>query len=215
MEERPILFNSEMIKAILDGRKTMTRRAIKPQPLWVGDPCTPFKTKDADPKGVIECPYGIPGDQLWVRETWCVHSNYDSIKPLDLPDRQYLQNGVTYMADVYNGEKSKWMGKTRPSIFMCRWMSRIQIEITDIKIERVQDITKRDAKREGIVQFTKDGVGFKYGLDSWDWSFKTGFPYMGTTPKIAFEILWDSINAKRGFGWDMNPFVWVVEFERI
>ena len=131
------------------------------------------------------CPYGKVGDRLWVRET-------HSIKEYD------FDYHVTYSAD---GEtkiiKSNVSGmftpkKTRPSIHMPRWVSRIVLEITDIRIERVQDITASDIKMEGVDVFGDDLV-----------------------KKTLFSDLWNKINAKRGFGWDKNPWVWVVTFKRV
>lgn len=193
MKERPISFKGEMVRAILDNRKTMTRRIINPQPLWVADPSVPFKTKDADPKGVVRCPYGKPGDRLWVRETW--RQGYEPTS---------FSKGIVYRADhakaigmdEYSG-RHKW----KPSIYMPRWASRITLEITNVRVERLQDISEEDAKSEGIEK-----------SDRFENTFMTPAGDYASA-KIAFMRLWESINGSRS--WNENPWVWVVEFKRV
>lgn len=193
MKERPILFSGPMIRAILEGKKTQTRRVMKPQPeLWAqtGTYHYPLDKKPyrGAPIGSVaaidayRCPYGRPGDHLWVRETWqetagdgdVAHVQYRATEKLAL---NYLASG--------------W----RPSIFMPRAFSRIDLEITAVRVERVQEITGNDVIAEGIE-----------------------FPN-GTNPQTAwrdrwepFRCVWDQINAKRGYPWSSNPWVWVVEF---
>lgn len=202
MSEHPILFSGPMVRAILEGRKTMTRRVVKPQP-YKATLCEvishPETTKlsckqpaasayvgfDLGSKGLslayFPCPYGKVGDRLWVRETWA-----------DL--RPY--NGIAYKADVSKtGIVTKW----KPSIHMPRWASRITLEITGVRVERVQEITKQDIWNEGVTE--SDVIGDSHGAyESWH---------------RPFIRLWDSINKKRGFGWDVNPWCWVIEFKRI
>jgi len=188
--ERPILFSSEMVKAILDGRKTMTRRAVRPQPqspgvltrgdgLWrvlgKGEMTRPFTWE-------AECPFGQPGDQLWVRET---HFRFIEIS---------AKGGANKV--LYRADHPEWFCKWRPSIHMPRWASRITLEITAVRIERVQDITEEDAKKEGVLEV------YRYG--NFDGHLRD-----------CFHALWDSLNAKRGYGWENNPFVWTITFKRI
>lgn len=184
MKERPILFKDNMVKAILLGRKSQTRRIIK----------------DQENPHLVKCPYEI-GDHLWVKETH-KYINGDG-NPNDF--------GVKYAADY----KTIWWEdpeglmsypvneKTRPSIFMAKRFSRITLEITNIRIQRLNDISEEDAIREGISYI--DDIGY------WD--------YMcGTTrkdPIKSFESLWNLINLDRGFGWKENPWVWVYEFKGI
>jgi hypothetical protein len=187
MKERPILFSSEMVKAILDGRKTMTRRVIK----W------PHVEIDIDhrilggcywdeQKGrltgqmyILSCPYGQTGDRLWVRETW----QYNPF------------GGIVYRAGsgIVDCDGRGW----KPSIFMPRRASRITLEITAVRVERVQDIDKRDGHGQHIIG------------DAWAEGFRT------PNPTAAFMLYWDSLNAKRGHGWEKNPFVWTIAFKRI
>lgn len=186
MKEHPILFSGEMVRAILDGRKTQTRRVIKPQPVcdsvvkhgeeWLisYEGCC---VEDINKK--LRCPYGAPKDCLWVRE------KFQYVKPATDNERYR--------------DKEKW----RPSIHMPRWASRITLEIKDIRVERVQDITATDCMKEGVV----------YQSKSYEMSCFTA----GERDRRRaedFRKLWDSINAKRGFGWDANPWVWVIEFAR-
>jgi hypothetical protein len=206
MKERPILFSGEMVKVILEGRKTMTRRVIKPQPslhngcdgqyfLWM-------KKYDIRTKARLMCqwcPYGLPGDRLWVRETHCIQ-----LMPFESID--YPSGLVVYKADLpqdssfqYEGGGSAW----KPSIHMPHWASRITLEITDVRIERVQDITPAECKAEGINFPVPPPPTITEALH-----------HLGQYNR-AFENLWDSINAKRGFGWNTNPWVWVIEFKRI
>ena len=174
MKERPIIFSGEMVRAILDGRKTQTRRVIKPQPL-----------RDyAELRS--RCPHGVPGDRLWVRET-----------------HGFLAEQVLYRADVPSDfEEYKktafWrVEKWRPSIHMPRWASRITLEITGVRVELVQRIGLGDITAEGI-QADLGPAAHSTINDSY----------------VRFIELWDSINAKRGYGWDTNPWVWVLEFKQ-
>lgn len=216
MKERPILFSGEMVRAILGGRKTMTRRIMNPTDrgekflfnnpafhrykytrMWEdlhGEYCAYFETGPTEESkyGFAEsfkCPFGRPGDRLWVRETFCDRNNNgEQIKPLYRADGQEYEGG-----DGWHFE-AKW----KPSIFMPRRYSRITLEITNVRVERLQDISEEDAKSEGANGEKYRGQGFEHCIY-----------------REAFRTLWESINAKRGYSWDANPWVWVVEFKRI
>lgn len=227
IKERPILFNTEMVKAILEGRKTQTRRVMKPQPEMVTSRGRriyrdeDFKkswesipgTMEGD--GFVDCPYGKPGDRLWVRETW---TEID-FGPVDFGGAMHEETGIVYRADFKEPEHWVW----RPSIHMPRHASRILLEITDIRVERVQEITPQDGIKEGIECYT-DGAewcgihefsGYRnYQSNQVDKDGDTVDDWF-SNPIDSFRSLWDSINAKRGFGWDVNPWVWVVEFKKI
>jgi len=189
--ERPILFSSDMVRAILDGRKTQTRRVIKPQPTlghtwrdWIVDP----ETMDLP---TAYCPYGQSGDRLWVRETFTyITKSQNEYSNATRPDGVPVE--VIYRAD---GEADcTWT----PSIFMPRWACRITLEIVNVRIEQVQSISPADAIAEG-----------------WPKHLEL-FPLVNQESKALrwFQYLWDSINAKRGFDWGSNPWVWVIEFMR-
>ena len=195
MKEHPILFSTPMVRAILEGRKTQTRRVIQPQPEItfrpIDDKCNEVIWSDS--KRVLSiggggdvlgacvrelCPYGYRGDHLWVRETW-------------------LQDGDIYLykADFGKGILSdSWNGHWKPSIHMPRKASRLTLEIVNIRAERLQDISEEDARAEGAGWWQPIGKNKTYILD--------------------FGMLWNSINSARGYGWDVNPWVWVVEFKR-
>jgi len=208
MKERPIIFSSEMIRAILDNKKTQTRRPIKPQPdpfaiyailnedplskkphLWIsgyGDGNI-WENPEFDPW--FSCPYA-QGDILWVKET-CAISRVGDVDGAPL-----CEPIVLYKADGYpDGWESGYI--QRSPIFMPKWASRIKLEITDIRVERIQDVSGQDVLCEGInshVHPTTDY--FKYAQHE------------------AFARVWNSLWAKKGFGWNRNPWVWVIEFRR-
>ena len=195
MKEKPIIFSGPMVRAILDGRKTQTRRVVKPQPHeTVGGLGSMIAWRDfrwcrggSIPDVAAECPYGQPGDRLWVRETWADTSKESRRCPVSYR--------ATWPPDDEECRGFAW----KPSIFMPRWASRLTLEVTGVRVERVQDITEEDALAEGV-------------------AVDIGLPYCDPeTPsaRMMFKDLWNSINSRRSFGWDMNPFVWVVSFRRV
>ena len=208
MKDRPILFSGEMVRAILDGRKTQTRRVMKPEPRRLGGEWL------WDHKGMVYglpsggkwdhmlsiqkmCPFGQPGEVLWVRETWKTSKTYDPFSPSQIDSGA----AVKWMADGssrLNGPEN-W-GKTRVSIHMPRWASRINLEITGIRCERLNDISEKDAFDEGTGVVDREGVMQHAGGHP---SYSIG----------AFKTLWESINGPGS--WDVNPFVWVVEFKKL
>jgi hypothetical protein len=192
-----------MVRAILDGRKTMTRRVVK---VYSGDGAVVLNGNMSEHTlGKLKCPYGQVGDRLWVRETWRVMRKWDDTPPRSIPDNQTVE----YCADDYRGF---FNGKTRVSIHMPRWACRIQLEVTGVRIERLQDISEGDAIAEGLVT-----------MPQFDWTTQkptgrilaetTQSPPYWDTPKTAFQTLWESINGPGS--WAANPFVWVIEFKRI
>lgn len=200
MTERPILFTTEMVKAVLAGTKTQTRRVIQPKLQAAGKITRIIVDENGDawqginPVSLLSCHYGKPGDHLWVRETW---NNRD---PLWGQKIAKTAQPVIYKAD--GGGYSPWI----PSVHMPRWAGRINLEITNVRVERVQDISEEDAKAEGCT------------MDDDPYWRPTGFdPDSGgnLSYKNTFSWLWDSINEKRGLAWSVNPWVWVIEFRRI
>lgn len=197
MTEKPIIFDDAMVRAILDGRKTQTRRVAKLNDSgrvsrggrqWHVD----------DPDAVQACPYGGPGDRLWVREACKAHEQNDGL------------DGVLYRADhAFRPIENTWeasdqwvalnhyrfgkRGGTVRAQHMPRWASRITLEITDVRVERLQEITEADAVAEGVGSRLPDcGIAQDEYCD-----------------------LWDSLNAKRGHGWETNPWVWSIAFRRM
>jgi hypothetical protein len=154
LSERPIIFSAPMVRALLEGRKTQTRR------VWTE-----------------KRPYGEIGDRVWVKEAWHAPRGLDRLRPGELPPG----TRITYVAD---GDGSD-AGKKRSVLFMPRWASRLTLELVDVRVESLQEISDADARAEGVAN------------------------------RDAYHKLWDSINSARGFGWETNPRVWVVEFTRL
>jgi len=192
MNERPILFSGPMVRAILDGRKTQTRRIVKPQPTY-GDVAGAFSSWKFPYKGggawlwpngedqiLKECPYGVPGDKLWVREAWTVDHIADR-----LAERRM---SVRYRA-TDNRASADGMG-WRPSIHMPRWASRITLEVVAVRLERLQEIASspEDLLAEGVTAVTEAVEHLAY----------------------EYRALWDTINGPGA--WDKNPWVWVIKF---
>jgi len=217
MKERPILFSTPMVQAILDGRKTQTRRIIKPQPRcsenhlglgwdpkqveWANEPFRPVLSDDVmycgncgeyvqfDGSG-LKIPYGKGGDILWVRETFIPPLRYGTIN-------RYIYKAIEDL-DCFKGY---W----KPSIFMPKEACRIRLEITNIKVERLRDVSREDAINEGIDSKTGSILGPLYKIyDTKEWNIY---------PIESYKSLWESINGKDS--WNLNPWVWVIEFKRV
>ncbi len=214
MKERPILFSAPMVRAIFEGRKTQTRRVVKPQPQPNGGeglhPVAPYRnphgswswvlaaTGHGSGGGLFDCPYGQPGDRLWVRETWQGPLIDDDLGANELPKNQYENpRYCQYKADggptpEFEDADGELVCRWRPSIHMPRWASRINLEITAVHIERLRNISVSDAIAEGY-----DGTVDNPVDPSIEW-------YAG---------LWEQINGPGS--WAANPWVWVVEFKQV
>ena len=194
MNEHPILFSGPMVRAILKGRKTQTRRVIQPKPdhfhtfqpgIWlpqIGD-------KE------IKCSYGEPGDRLWVREAW-------------------LQDGGIYLyrADFGLGVLAdSWNGYWKPSIHMPKEAARIWLKAMNVRVERLQDITPKDAENEGVGNLFYEDIGYS------EKNYGTEVDKEYGIAREQFVWLWESTIKKSEldrYGWKANPWVWVIEFER-
>jgi len=231
MKERPITFSAEMVRAILKGRKSQTRRVIAfprstgafvcVQGFWKDRPdeWQPLVSIDGestdDGKGCetpILCPYGVPGDRLWVKETFyswrC--KIYSSSGITEEPEEcVYRANGGT----LVNG--AQW----KSSRFMRREYSRITLEITNVRVERLQDISEEDAKAEGVVPYSmtqQDIDDLQISDSSPDEKLLARLMGPGSfSHKFTFQMLWDELNEKRGYGWNVNPWVWRIAFKRV
>lgn len=217
IKERPILFSAPMVRAILEGRKTVTRRALSAQALknisygvQLGE-CHELPSEGPPHPNSISyytsfCPFGFPGDRLWVREAWVADAQVNAVAPRDLSQGE----PILYPADGAARQTGCAMitpGKSRPSIHMPRWASRILLEITDVRVERLQDISESQAEAEGIdLDRLADGQA---AYDMVADHNMTGRP----TAVGAFSDLWASINGMES--WNANPWVWVVEFRRV
>ena len=221
-KSRPIIMSSDSMRAILDGRKTQTRRVMKPQPICYGEnnakPCYSdfFKVREyADECYVycekcgtacqysvsgqdtirhIKCPFGAPGDRLWVREKWGVTVDCETIYFAD------------FIPNVHDVSIFRW----RSPMFMLRKSSRLTLEITNVRCERVQEINNVDAILEGI-----EIVAFSESENETFYSSKPNF-HLHAEPRNAYADRWNEINGKRkGFSWKDNPWVFVLEFKKI
>lgn len=241
VKERPILFSGPMIRAILEGRKTQTRR-IKGFDFtrndageWalrdVVDGEALLYVSEYPEEGCtrVKCPYGKVGDRLWVRETWkpfqkrtgletavtqqitnnFINGKYKTMDEV-LAASESIPTATGTTSVLYAADFGDWaydadsdLKPWRPSIHIPRKYSRITLETTNIRVERVQDISSQDAEEEGWGGY----------LDSY---IEGDDPNcVGNGPRTWFSKLWNSINEKRGFGWDANPWVWVIEFKRV
>lgn len=222
MKERPILFNGAMVRAILDGTKTQTRRVVKGAPanpeayvlgIYQGTWGIHADVERDDGVWRGRCPYGQPGDRLWVRETWyCDDYRVQSgpyLQPHDFDvAEERATGGMVYAADgltPYEAEQPVW----RPSIHMPRWACRLVLEITDVRVQRLQAINYEDAIAEGIPD-PATCAAFPHHMTETPEQFARRKAY----PQRSFAELWDSINGKSPTSWCANPWVWVVEFRK-
>lgn len=219
MSEKPILFSTPMVQAIIKSIKSMTRRTrgldkVNANPdkwilrqITIDDPgglMAWFEHIETHELIKAKCPYGQPGNTLWVRETWAHVYGYP----------YFQDNGTMRKEYIYKASPEGWEdgynGRWKPSIHMPRKAARLFLTVKNIRVERLQDISEEDAIKEGIKEFkltASNGVTLLYGLNAEQ-------SVMNYTAKSAFEDLWDSINKVRGYGWDTNCWTWVVEFER-
>ncbi|CZU68433.1 Uncharacterised protein [Enterobacter asburiae] len=213
--ERGMIFNDEMVRAILDGRKTQTRRIMKVQPdtpefglrriieSSIANEIGMYFWSQEDARGIkarskqFFCPFGDVGDRIWVRETWAEAGA--SAPDLTLYRANYPAHVPTHYENVPPAEDVRWT----PSIHMPRWASRILLEITDVRVEQLKSISEEEARSEGVAQLRE---GF--------WKhYQPGWTQHQLSARGSFATLWESIY---GFGeWDRNPWVWVIEFKRI
>lgn len=214
------LYGNE-VRGIRDGRQTQIRRVVKPQPVWGGTPSCRWLDCNVEPEdqrygvwresGDVPCPYGVPGDRLWVKEAFYIDLLSYARGPLPKNMPAEIAEGhpaggswLYYRADGECCQQipecccSEYPGKTpwRSSIHMPRWASRLTLEVADVRVQRVRDINREDAMSEGIVQTT--------GHHEHD----------NRTSVENFAHLWDSINARRGYGWKANPWVWPIAFKQ-
>lgn len=235
MKDRPILFSAPMVRALLDGRKTQTRRVLKPQPERVGNSTIlQYRGGLYQPERLPLnsnlfdlCPYGKPGDRLWVRETFRLTDAFDPDSPAQVAESCIDAGYKTPWAPIQyevDGAKRDWhhvgtpphdgtspkAGKTRVSIHMPRWASRILLEIVSVRMEQLHDLSETDAIAEGIEQMPCEVPNTRL--------WRNYRPENGWTPRVcipqnSFRSLWESINGVES--WADNLWVWVVEFKRV
>lgn len=229
MTEHPIIFSTPMVRAILDGRKTQTRRVARNQP-------SPGNYLDP-------CPYGVPGDRLWVRETWAGNrprvcykadmTSYGVADAIDLDSGEVIPDAKLFPETVGIGVP---VPKTwRPSIHMPRWATRLFLIVDDVRVQRVQEISEADAVAEGFNRYLSAHCweGYQRGPDDTRHGYGQGAGHDADNPappppemqdperiiewtsaRQCFERTWDTLNAGRGYGWDTNPWVWAITFHR-
>lgn len=225
MKSRPILFSGPMVRALLAGTKTQTRRICKPQPIDVVGSRRRRMYRDEDFKkswqtipgclegdGFVDCPHGQPGDRMWVRENFAFAGLFDTWKPSQFDSvwskHQKDEGLLWYSADGDQpagptiGERMNGRGRWRPSIHMPRWVSRITQEITGVRSERLQKISPSDAAAEGL----------SFGSSRMDQWHVDGKCSSGDSVH-CYAKLWESINGPGS--WAANPWVWVIEFKRV
>lgn len=226
MKERPILFGAPMVRALLDGSKTQTRRVVKGSDEW---PLSAVRATVLESRGTamaidarrlsygpeIKCPFGVTGDRLWVRETTVNVEDFGYLGPV-YAESDHGRNVLEYGLAPSEGDCTEVEPEDinlRPSIFMPRAMCRITLENVSVRVERLQDISEADAKAEGItsVVFRPDTGwplcdGYMVGPDD-------GKTALETSAVKAYRNLWESINGPGS--WDANPWVWVIEFKRV
>ncbi|MFV0929349.1 hypothetical protein [Pseudomonas jessenii] len=248
MKERPILFSAPMVRAILAGHKTVTRRAVTPQPTletddwildtggtgkWMASGPSPATGGTRQTRGWKHCPFGQPGERLYVRETWSdvnlqgapgiAYRADDEVLDL-MEDETFLDdNGAfnyddprskpyqfsCWSEDLMSGTEGRW----RPSIHMPRWASRILLEITDVRVERLQD---GEGETTYESRYLAEGINrIHHGDGDYAYHALNTEPMPGnwSWPEDAFKDLWNSLNGTGA--WDSNPWAWVVEFKRV
>lgn len=227
MKERGILFSAPMVRALLDGTKTQTRRVVKMPPSWDcivyadwGNGWWPYRSDDGESPNYdnneipLRCPYGLVGEHLWVRETFMDLQGTG----IEHRDAAGLRQRYAFAADCpagsYGDEARKDYGlKWKPCIHMPRAASRILLEVTGVRVERLTDITSADARAEGLHRYPYDWRDSEFPLDDVAYEPFAGFGTRYSCAGQAYRALWESINGAGS--WDANPWVWVVEFRRI
>lgn len=218
MKERPIIFSAPMVRAILAGTKTQTRRIV-PTMVTCGRVEYPGKrdsrgysrvnwldTAEGMAQAAQECKYGRPGDRLWVRETWgALPHMMGGVQPETL---RYRADGE------YQNERGTW--RWRPPIHMPRWASRITLEITGVRVEALLDISVADAVAEGVRcgddRWHRNENGEAVLMDAHGWYTPEGY-MRHNSPKHAFRTVWEEINGNGS--WEKDPWVWVIEFKKL
>lgn len=230
MKERGMIFNGEMVRAILDGRKTQTRRIMAPQPaddiergIFPNPEVIGWKSSRRHKHGGTTahfCPYGKPGDRIWVREAFRVHSRATDVATLVYKaSERNSWTEQTHRVPVAVCNKPATPEKWTPSLHMPRWASRILLEITDVRVERLNTISEEDAQREGVHTEVWDQtvVARNYAVSDEFFQFwSEDMPHhveMNQLYRSSFRSLWESIYGEES--WKANGWVWVISFKRV
>ena len=217
MKERSVIFTGDEVRATLEGRKTQFRRVVKPQHIPAATRTLRWENQDADElRLVAKCPFGVPGNRLWAKETWWTYPKPMTDKLLrDGADTwpRWRHGGLLYDADVSKTDQEEWteLGWVRkPSIHMPRWASRIYLEIVSVRVERVQHISEEDVIAEGV-NVPRCG---KCGYTRWDCGYHMDHRFCGGNDPDSglhsFAYQWNSTHGPDA--WSRNDWVWVVEY---
>lgn len=214
MTEYPILFTVPMVQAILDGRKSVTRRVVTVP--WKGSvrtlPYSPYwlvedgkllfmNVNDGGEFKPTRSPYGAPGDRLWVRESWGLHLYHDfTCWNRDSLAQRSKEEILSVWELAYRADAESPYDHWRPNIHMPRWAARLMLEVVSIRVERLHEVTDEEALLEGVEPDRAHGLGHPDDADS---------------ARERYRALWDAINSGRGYGWNVNPWVWRIEFKRL
>lgn len=229
---RPLLMAGPMVRSTIDGIKTQTRRIVKPQPFLdaMGNFCSPGKKGQHSCWGQridgapctrdfvkSRCPYGVPGDLLYVKENhYITDDGHNEYAVFSADESKVREHAATLKRIKGTIPENIWQkhAKLRPSIHMPRWASRLTLEITDVRVERLQDISEEDAEAEGIEYAIRPFGDWKLIPGIWDFEglVNDGEQRCDPPPAIKYAYLWNSINAKAGTRWADNPWVWVLTF---
>lgn len=221
MKERPILFSALMVRAILDGRKTQTRRVVKPQPSWelLQEYATIRATRGSTRTNAqmladcMPCPFGVPGDRLWVRETFAEGFTYgggNKVVWYRADQQARFAERIEAVCDYASvPENVRW----RPSIYMPRWASRITLEIKDVRVQRLQEISEADAIAEGIDPQRCQHCGYTWGDCRQHMDHRLCVGREPESAAAAYKTLWSQIHGPGS--WHANPWVWAITFRRV
>lgn len=213
MTDRPILFSGPMVRALLDGRKTQTRRVLADS--HVCDDISSESAEDLELRGWVGFSNGealgaarvrfAVGDRLWVRETWTARMTHGWT--IANARSRMFDEEILYAADAVDGIDGWW-----PSIHMPREFSRLTLTVSDVRVQRLQDISEDDAIAEGIEKDHAVGMPGVWGWHDYLRGDDIAKRHFGC-PRESYRTLWDSLNAKRGFGWNVNPWIVALTFD--
>lgn len=214
MTDRPIIFGAPMIRAIFDGRKTVTRRLVTGHDVIEerddGTPWPYYTTWSHGDDGSpwMACPYGAPGDRLWVKETFAERVDIDGKDPAQRARAKHYLMFKADGGDPRDPDSFHTWGRWRSPRYMPRWASRLALDVVSVRVERLHAITEEDARAEGVRE-----LPLQEGQAGAWWTADPSASLAAPDPVLAFRKLWDNLNAKRA-PWDSDPWVWRIEFRR-
>lgn len=231
VRERPVIFTGESVRAILAGRKSQTRRVVKELGGNRGGPVGPhvkfWRPGEEDPTrwcgcdglgsvGWIRCPYGVVGDRLWCREVWASAYSRGCWGTIFRADGSYVQGKRRHEKGPHFNADDRPALRWRTPLFMPRWASRLTLEVTEVRVQRLQETSLDDARAEGVPQMHAEAVAAGMCQETHSLVGRDGPTcrdrWDNSTSVENYSRLWDTLNAKRGYPWASNPWVWAVSF---